>query len=73
MYSSSSPIFDKTGKPKGNCYADLVLHALPEKDNYDRAVIITSDADFYSLVKYFYENNKLEMCSARISEHAPNF
>ena len=54
-------IFDKAGKPKGNCDADLVLHTLLEKDKYDRAVIVTSDGDFYSLVKYLHENNKLEM------------
>ena len=54
-------IFDRAGKAKGNCDADLVLHALLEKDKYDRAVIVTSDGDFYSLVKHLYENNKLEM------------
>jgi uncharacterized LabA/DUF88 family protein len=54
-------IFDRNGKAKGNCDADLVLRALLEKDNYDKAVIITSDGDFYSLVKYLYENDKLEM------------
>ena len=54
-------IFDKGGKPKGNCDADLVLHSLLEKDKYDRAVIVTSDGDFYSLVQYLYANHKLEM------------
>lgn len=54
-------IFDKTGKPKGNCDADLVLHTMLERDNYDGAVIVTSDGDFYSLVNYLYESNKLEM------------
>jgi len=27
--------------------------------NYDKAVVITSDGDFYSLVRYLYERNKL--------------
>jgi len=54
-------IVDNNGKAKGNCDADLVLRAILEKDNYDKAVIITSDGDFYSLVRYLYENNKLEM------------
>jgi len=27
---------------------------------YDKAVIVTSDGDFYSLVKYLYKNNKLK-------------
>jgi uncharacterized LabA/DUF88 family protein len=54
-------IFDSTGKAKGNCDADLVLHTLIEKDSYENAIIITSDGDFYSLVKYLYDNGKLEM------------
>lgn len=54
-------ILDGDGKAKGNCDADLVLHALLEKDTYDKAVIVTSDGDFYSLVRYLYENQKLEM------------
>lgn len=54
-------IIDGEGKAKGNCDADLVLHAILEKDNYDKAVIVTSDGDFYSLVKYLYVNKKLKM------------
>ncbi len=54
-------IYDGTGVPKGNCDADLVLHALIEKENYNKALIVTSDGDFYSLVKYLYEHEKLEM------------
>ena len=52
-------ILDGEGKAKGNCDADLVLHTILEKDNYDKAVIVTSDGDFYSLVRYLYENKKL--------------
>jgi len=54
-------IYSDTGNPKGNCDADLVLQTLVEKDNYDKAIIVTSDGDFYSLVKYLYELRKLEM------------
>lgn len=54
-------IFDGEGKVKGNCDADLVLYTVLEKENYDKAIIVTSDGDFYSLVKHLYENNKLEM------------
>ena len=54
-------IVDGDGKAKGNCDADLVLHTILEKDNYDKAVVITSDGDFCSLVRYLSENNKLEM------------
>jgi uncharacterized LabA/DUF88 family protein len=53
--------FDHGGKIKGNCDADLVLHMMIRINEFDRAVIVTSDGDFYSLVKYLYENNKIEM------------
>jgi uncharacterized LabA/DUF88 family protein len=52
-------IFGEEGKVKGNCDADMVLNTILEKENYDKAVIVTSDGDFYSLVRYLYENNKL--------------
>lgn len=54
-------ILDGEGKAKGNCDADLVLHTILEKDNYDKAIIVTSDGDFYSLVRHLYENRKLKM------------
>lgn len=52
---------DADGKIKGNIDADLVLRAALELNNYDKAVIVSSDGDFYSLVQYLYENNKLEV------------
>jgi len=52
---------DGDGNVKGNVDADLVLQAMIEFQNYDRAVIVSSDGDFYSLVKYLYERDKLKM------------
>lgn len=52
-------ILDGNGKAKGNCDADLVLQAILKINEYDKAVIVTSDGDFYSLVRHLYENNKL--------------
>jgi len=51
---------DKDGNIKGNIDADLVLQAMIDYRKYDKAVIVTSDGDFYSLVKYLYTNKKLE-------------
>ncbi len=51
---------DRDGKVKGNVDADLVLQAMIDYNKYDKAIIVTSDGDFYSLVKYLYKNNKLE-------------
>jgi len=47
------------GKVKGNVDAELVLHAMIEYHNYDKAVIVTGDGDFYCLVEYLIEKGKL--------------
>ena len=48
-----------SGKVKGNVDAELVLHAMIEYDNYDKALIVTGDGDFYCLVDYLTKNGKL--------------
>lgn len=50
---------DKSGEVKGNVDADLVLQAMVDYKKYDKAVIVTSDGDFYSLIKHLYKNKKL--------------
>ena len=47
------------GKVKGNVDAELVLHTMIEYDNYDKALIVTGDGDFYCLVDYLIKKNKL--------------
>jgi uncharacterized LabA/DUF88 family protein len=49
----------KDGTTKGNCDAELVLQTMIEFQNYDKAVIVTGDGDFYCLVKYLIEKKKL--------------
>jgi uncharacterized LabA/DUF88 family protein len=44
---------------KGNIDADLVLHAMKELRNYDKAVIVSGDGDFFGLVEYLAHENKL--------------
>lgn len=69
---------DGNGNIKGNIDADLVLQAMIDFQNYDKAMIISSDGDFYSLVKYLYEHNKLlfvmspyiETCSTLLKKEA---
>ena len=53
-------LFTKDGTPKGNVDADLVLGVMVEWDNYEKAVIATSDGDYYSLVEHLREKGKLE-------------
>ncbi len=47
-------------KFKGNVDAELVLHSIIEYNNYNKAVIVSGDGDFYCLVDYFLKNNKLK-------------
>jgi len=47
------------GRVKGNVDAELVLHAMIEYDNYDKALIVTGDGDFYCLVDYLVKKDKL--------------
>lgn len=54
---------DENGKRsmKGNVDAELVLHASAiEYNNYEKAVIITSDGDFACLMSFLDDHNKLE-------------
>jgi uncharacterized LabA/DUF88 family protein len=52
---------DDHDKPtvKGNIDADLVLHAMKELPNYDQALIVSGDGDFFSLAEYLEEQGKL--------------
>ncbi len=51
---------DNHGKPKGNVDAELVLHASAiEYQNYDAAVIVSGDGDFYCLYEYLEKSRKL--------------
>lgn len=44
---------------KGNVDAELVLHAMIEYASYDRALIVTGDGDFYCLIDYLIQHDKL--------------
>lgn len=44
---------------KGNVDAELVLHAMIEYKNYEKAVIVSGDGDFHCLVEYLEKENKL--------------
>lgn len=48
-----------SGKVKGNVDAEIVLHAMIEYENYDKALIVTGDGDLYCLVDYLVKNDKL--------------
>lgn len=45
--------------PKGNVDAHVVLWAMKELMNYDRAVLVSGDGDYYPLVDYLDGQGKL--------------
>ncbi len=56
-------IYDGSGRPKGNCDADLVLRVVRDvyENSCEKIVLVTSDGDYSSLVKFLQEKNKLKI------------
>ena len=52
-------LFLPTGGVKGNVDAELVLHSMVEYPNYDKALIVSGDGDFYCLIEYLKKHDKL--------------
>jgi uncharacterized LabA/DUF88 family protein len=44
---------------KGNIDAELVLWAMKEMSNYEKAIIVSGDGDFYCLVEYLEAKKRL--------------
>ncbi|HWT56133.1 MAG TPA: NYN domain-containing protein [Candidatus Microsaccharimonas sp.] len=59
------PKLDANGKPeekppvKGNVDTDLVLWTMKELGNYQKAIIVSGDGDFFSLVEYLHSKKRL--------------
>lgn len=55
-------VYDNIGKPKGNCDADLVLQAVSDayENKCDNAILVASDGDYASLVKFLQKKVKLK-------------
>ena len=49
---------------KGNVDAELVLYAMKELPNYEKAIIVSGDGDFFSLAEYLDEQGKLSSIMA---------
>ncbi|MFH1608593.1 MAG: NYN domain-containing protein [Patescibacteria group bacterium] len=54
-------IFDGEGKAKGNCDADIVVHAMQNayENNFNKAILVSSDGDYAPLVKFLKEKDKI--------------
>lgn len=46
-------------KTKGNVDAELVLHTMIEFPNYNKALIVSGDGDFYCLIEFLLSKEKL--------------
>jgi len=70
--------YRKDGKAKGNVDAEIVLQAMIDLKEYEKAVIVTSDGDFSCLVRYLSKEGKLKRvlspnragCSALLKQAA---
>ena len=52
---------DADGNPqtKGNVDAELVLHTMIELNNFDQAIIVAGDGDYFCLIEYLEKAGKL--------------
>ncbi len=48
----------RDGMVKGNVDSELVLHSMIELKNYEKAIIVSGDGDFYCLVEYLISLEK---------------
>lgn len=54
------PILELHNKIKGNVDAELVLHTMIQFSNFNKAVIVSGDGDFYCLVEYLIQQSKFQ-------------
>ncbi|MDD5750099.1 MAG: NYN domain-containing protein [Candidatus Pacebacteria bacterium] len=56
-------VYDGEGKAKGNCDADLVLQVVRDtyENKFDKSIIVSSDGDYASLIKFLKERDKLKI------------
>ena len=59
MYMTEEELKDEKHVTKGNADAELVLYAMKEYQNYDKAIVVSGDGDFYCLVEYLSQKQKL--------------
>jgi len=56
---------DGTTKRKANCDVDMAFYLMKEKDNFERAVILSGDGDFLPVLKYLRNTGKEIIVLAR--------
>jgi len=56
---------DGTTKRKANCDVDMAFYLMKEKENFDKAVILSGDGDFLPVLKYLRNQGKEIIILAR--------
>ncbi|MDD5569450.1 MAG: NYN domain-containing protein [Candidatus Pacebacteria bacterium] len=56
---------DGTMKRKANCDVDMAFYLMKEKDNFDKAIILSGDGDFLPVFKYLRSQGKEIIILAR--------
>jgi len=49
---------DGTTKRKANCDVDMAFHLMKERDEFDRAIVLSGDGDFLPVLKHLKESDK---------------
>lgn len=49
---------DGTTRRKANCDVEMAFYLMKEKENFDRALVLSGDGDFLPVLKYLRENRK---------------
>lgn len=65
-------IYDNVGKAKGNCDADLVLKCVEDlyEKSFDKAILVSSDGDYASLVKFLDRKKRFHtLLSPSLEKH----
>lgn len=60
IYKPVVELNSKSKPVKGNVDAELVLHTMIQFPNYQKAIIVSGDGDFYCLAEYLESKNKVE-------------
>jgi uncharacterized LabA/DUF88 family protein len=58
--------YDNAGKVKGNCDADIVVRVMRDtyENTFEKAILVSSDGDYASLISFLIEKQKLEVILA---------
>jgi len=56
---------DGTTKRKANCDVDMAFYLMKEKENFDKAIILSGDGDFLPVLKYLKNQRKEIVILAR--------